>query len=53
MEWFKKHLGEQNYTGQQLSNIIDLKIENYDGKCYPSTYQSMTVEEFLDKVGED
>jgi hypothetical protein len=41
-----------NYTGQQLDNIITVNIENHDGKRYPSTYQSMTVEEFLDNVGE-
>ena len=53
VEWFKNHFGEQPYTGQQLDNITNLKVQNYNDKCYPSTYQSRTINELLDKVGED
>jgi hypothetical protein len=53
VEWFKNHFGEQNYTGQQLDKITELKIKNYNDKCYPSTYQSRTINELLDKVGEE
>lgn len=53
VEWFKNHFGEQNYTGQQLDSITDPKIKNYEDKCYPSTYQSRTVDELMDKVGKD
>lgn len=34
VEWAKNHFGEENYTGQQLDRITDLKIENYNQKCY-------------------
>jgi hypothetical protein len=36
-----------------LAHVVELKMQNYDEKCYPSTYQSRTISELLDKVGED
>ena len=53
VDWAKNHFGEENYTGQQLDRITDLKIDSFNQKCHPSTYQSRTISELLDKIGED
>jgi hypothetical protein len=36
-------LCEKNYTGQQLDSITELKIKNYEEKCYrpPTTAEQL------------